>query len=178
MTEGQKFDCFYCSNSYESEEHMKFHLLECESRQNILEEFKNLFNSCTNCGTKFTRYDHLQRHVTTCQSRKETKMFQCYHCQKTFANKPKLYRHQKCHRNTVWKFQNFLSFRFSVKPILEGLKVLKKPFLPFLGLRLLLICLISGFKKCKNAWKSWTWFRASKCVKMEDFALLEFPNLI
>ena len=107
MTEGQKFDCFYCSNSYESEEHMKFHLLECESRQNILEEFKNLFNSCTNCGTKFTRYDHLQRHVTTCQSRKETKMFQCYHCQKTFANKLKLYRHQKCHRNTVWKFQNF-----------------------------------------------------------------------
>ena len=74
--QGQKFDCFYCPNSYESKETLTFHLLECGSRLNILEEFKNIFNSCTNCGTKFSRYDNLQRHVTTCQSKKETKKFQ------------------------------------------------------------------------------------------------------
>ena len=99
MAEGQKFDCFYCPNSYESDENRSFHLLECESRLNILEEFKNLFNSCTNCGTKFTRHDNLERHVTTCQSKKETKKFQCCHCPKKFAHKPNLYRHQKSHRN-------------------------------------------------------------------------------
>ena len=99
MAEGQTFDCFYCPNNFESEENRTFHLLECESRLNILEEFRNLFNSCTNCGTKFSRHDNLQRHVTTCQSKTETKKFQCCQCPKKFAHKPNLYRHQKSHRN-------------------------------------------------------------------------------
>ena len=35
--------------------------------------------------------------------------------------------------------------------------------------------IISAYKKCKNSSKSK--FRASKCVKMADFALLESPKL-
>ena len=50
------------------------------------------------------------------------------------------------------------------------------PFLPFLGLRILLIGYFSTFKKCKNSQK--TKFRAPKCVKMAESALLESPKLI
>ena len=31
---------------------------------------------------------------------------------------------------TVWKFEDFLSFKFYVKPILDNLEVVKLPFLP------------------------------------------------
>ena len=65
----------------------------------------------------------------------------------------------------------FLSFRFYVKSILENLEVLKLPLFA-----ILLIWSISAFNNCKHTKKSK--FRASKCVKMADFVLLEPPKLI
>ena len=62
-------------------------------------------------------------------------------------------------------FRIFLSFIIYVKSIL-GKLVLKCCFCQFL-----LIWYISAFKNCKSSWKST--FRASKCVKMAYFALLE-----
>ena len=81
----------------------------------------------------------------------------------------------------VWKkvqfpqcgiFKIFVSLRFHVKSILENLEVPKLPFLPSLGLWILFIWWIPAFKKCKKSVNSN--FRASKCVKMADFALQEF----
>ena len=65
----------------------------------------------------------------------------------------------------------FLSLRFYVKSVLENSDGQKLPFLPFLGLCILLIWSISACKNCKKSLKSK--FRDSKCVKMAVFALLD-----
>ena len=64
----------------------------------------------------------------------------------------------------------FISIRFYVKSILQNLEVLKLTFFAILGA----LNFISAFKKCKNAWKSKC--RAYNCIKMADFALLEFSK--
>ena len=56
----------------------------------------------------------------------------------------------------------FLSLRFYVKSVFENSDGQKLPFLPFLGLCILLIWKILAFKKCKNSWKSK--FRSPLCV--------------
>ena len=85
--------------------------------------------------------------------------------------------HVKCKwQEQCGNFMIFLSLRFCMKSILWILEVQKLPFLPFLGLRILLIWSFSAFKKCRNAWKSK--FRASKCIKMANFALQNSKKLI
>ena len=62
-------------------------------------------------------------------------------------------------------------------PLIFGiLEVQNLLFLPFLGLWILLIWYFSAFWKYKNSQK--LKFRASKCVKKADFALLQCPKLI
>ena len=55
-------------------------------------------------------------------------------------------------------------------------QVINLPFLAILGHWILIIWWISAFKKCKSSWKSK--FKASKCVKTADFALLQSLNQI
>ena len=65
---------------------------------------------------------------------------------------------------------------FYVKSILENLEVLKQLILSLLEFLILLVWNVSVFKKGKDSLKSK--FRASKCVVMAYFALLESPDLI
>ena len=51
--------------------------------------------------------------------------------------------------STVWKFQDFLSFRFYVKSTLRNLEMLKLPFLPILVFWILLIWYISVLWRAK-----------------------------
>ena len=95
----QTHRCFYCPNSYLHEDVRNWHLLRCKSRNKILEEFKNLYLTCTQCGKKATRYDNLQRHVKSCDTKSKLKKFDCPICPKKFAQKTNMYRHMKKHKN-------------------------------------------------------------------------------
>ena len=85
---------------------------------------------------------------------------------------------KKCKQSTVRK-KNFLSFRFYVKSILGNVEVLKMQFLGIL-VALNFVRWVSKYQDEKRAKmnKKKSRFKACKCVKMTDFAILESPKLI
>ena len=67
-------------------------------------------------------------------------------------------------------FRNFLSLRFYVKSMLKNLEVIKLPFCHFWALKFVNLVNLS-LQKVQKFIKSK--LRASRCVRMADFALLQ-----
>ena len=74
------------------------------------------------------------------------------------------------------KIRIFLSFRFYVKSILKAEEVQKMPFLAIL--RALNLAILGNFSLQKVQKFIKPKFRASKCVEMADFALLESRQIL
>ena len=66
-------------------------------------EEPNKPDHCNQCGKRFTRSTTLRRHIQTLHS--DEKQFTCDKCQKSFATRDKLKRHEKIHEKKNFECQ-------------------------------------------------------------------------